>query len=44
MTAVRIRDRHDDTSELCEADHVVGSHADLLVLLGLAPARAQRPL
>lgn len=44
MTAVRIRDRHDDTSELCEADHVVGSHADLLALLGLAPARAQRPL
>ena len=36
MRAVRIRDRHDDTSDLPEADHVVGSHADLLSLLGLA--------
>lgn len=35
MTTVRIRDRHDDTSALAEADYVVGSHADLLALLGV---------
>jgi FMN phosphatase YigB (HAD superfamily) len=35
MTSVRIRARHDDTSELPEADHVVVSHAELGRLLGL---------
>jgi hypothetical protein len=35
MGAVRIRDRHDDASDLPEADHVVGSHAELLALFGL---------
>jgi putative hydrolase of the HAD superfamily len=36
MTAVRIRDRHDDGSALVDADHVVGSHAELRTWLGLA--------
>lgn len=36
MTSVRIRARHDDTSELPEADHVVASHAELGRLLGLS--------
>jgi putative hydrolase of the HAD superfamily len=35
MTAVRIRDRHDDDSGLVEADHVVASHGELRALLGL---------
>lgn len=35
MTSVRIRARHDDASELPDADHVVGSHAELGRLLGL---------
>ena len=35
MGAIRIRDRHDDASELVEADHVVGSHAELRALFGL---------
>ncbi|MGH0028907.1 MAG: AAA family ATPase [Myxococcota bacterium] len=33
METARLRARHDDTSELPEADHVVASHADLLVLV-----------
>ena len=33
MGTVRIRDRHDDTSECPEADAVVDSHADLLRVL-----------
>jgi FMN phosphatase YigB (HAD superfamily) len=44
MGSVRIRDRHDDGSELPEADHVVDSHAELCALLcpradGRAPGR-----
>jgi len=35
MGSVRIRARHDDASELPEADFVVGSHEELLGLLGL---------
>ena len=35
MTSVRIRARHDDTSDLPEADHVVDSHRQLGQLLGL---------
>jgi putative hydrolase of the HAD superfamily len=35
MGTVRIRARHDDTSDLREADHVVDSHAELAALLGL---------
>jgi putative hydrolase of the HAD superfamily len=35
MVSVRIRARHDDTSALPEADHVVGSHAELGELLAL---------
>jgi putative hydrolase of the HAD superfamily len=35
MTTVRIRDRHDDVTPLPEADHVVGSHAELAELLGV---------
>ncbi len=35
MTSVRIRARHDDTSELPEADHVVTSYAELARLLGV---------
>jgi putative hydrolase of the HAD superfamily len=35
MISVRIRVRHDDTSELPEADHVVSSHAELGRLLAL---------
>jgi putative hydrolase of the HAD superfamily len=35
MTTVRISGRHDDESELPEADHVVGSHAELVALLEL---------
>ena len=35
MTSVRIRARHDDVTDLPEADHVVQSHAELLALLGL---------
>jgi putative hydrolase of the HAD superfamily len=38
MTTVRIRDRHDDTSALPEADHVVDCHAELKALLGLDDA------
>jgi FMN phosphatase YigB (HAD superfamily) len=34
MGAVRIRTRHDDTSDLPEADFVVGSHAELRELFG----------
>lgn len=42
MQTVRIRARHDDQSELPEADHVVDSHAELATLLGveLAPDSA----
>jgi hypothetical protein len=32
MTSIRIRQLHDDTSSLPEADHVVDSHARLLAL------------
>lgn len=35
MRSVRIRARHDDSSELPEADRVVDSHAELAALLGL---------
>ena len=35
MRSVRIRARHDDTSELPDADHVVDSHAELAALLGV---------
>ncbi len=35
MTSVRIRGRHDDTGDLPEADFVVGSHGDLLTLVGI---------
>jgi putative hydrolase of the HAD superfamily len=35
MISVRIRARHDDTSELPEAEHVVSSHAELGKLLAL---------
>jgi putative hydrolase of the HAD superfamily len=38
MTSVRIRARHDDACGLPEADHVVGSHAELCTLLGLESA------
>jgi FMN phosphatase YigB (HAD superfamily) len=38
MATVRIRFRHDDDSELPDADHVVDSHAELAELLGLEPA------
>ncbi len=38
MTAVRIRAQHDDRSALAEADHVVGSHAELGDLLALTRA------
>jgi putative hydrolase of the HAD superfamily len=38
MTTVRIRARHDDTSDLPEADYVVASHAELASLLGLTLA------
>ncbi|MEN8182487.1 MAG: HAD-IA family hydrolase [Myxococcota bacterium] len=38
MTSVRIRARHDDTSELPEADHVVGSYGELGNLLGVDAA------
>ena len=37
MATLRIRARHDDRSELPEADAVVDSHAELLQVLGLAP-------
>jgi putative hydrolase of the HAD superfamily len=37
MRTVRIRARHDDLSELPDADHVVGSHAELAALLGVDP-------
>ncbi|MBW2268887.1 MAG: AAA family ATPase [Deltaproteobacteria bacterium] len=36
MTTVRIRARHDDASDLADADHLVESHAELAELLGLA--------
>jgi putative hydrolase of the HAD superfamily len=36
MRTVRIRSRHDDRSELPDADHIVDSHAELEKLLGLA--------
>jgi len=35
MRSVRIRARHDDASDLPDADHVVDSHAGLAALLGL---------
>jgi putative hydrolase of the HAD superfamily len=35
MRSVRIRARHDDLSELPDADHVVDSHAELATLLGV---------
>lgn len=38
MAAVRLRAHFDDTSDLPEADAVADSHADLLRILGLAPA------
>jgi FMN phosphatase YigB (HAD superfamily)/predicted kinase len=37
MRSVRIRAHHDDTSNLPEADAVVGSHAELRALLGRSP-------
>jgi HAD superfamily hydrolase (TIGR01549 family) len=39
MGSVRIRDRHDDPSELPDADHVVDSHAELCALLCPRSAR-----
>jgi FMN phosphatase YigB (HAD superfamily)/predicted kinase len=38
MRTVRIHARHDDASELPEADFVVGSHAELLQVLGIGTA------
>jgi len=35
MRTVRIRARHDDVSELPDADHVVDSHLELAAMLGL---------
>jgi putative hydrolase of the HAD superfamily len=43
MQSVRIRSRHDDLSELPEADHVVDSHAQLMKLLGLADPAGPEP-
>jgi putative hydrolase of the HAD superfamily len=40
MGAVRLRARHDDLSELPEADAVVDSHAELLAVLGLGASRS----
>jgi putative hydrolase of the HAD superfamily len=40
MRTVRIHARHDDASELPEADFVVGSHDELLQVLGLGAAQA----
>ena len=34
ITSIRLRQTHDDTSPLPDADHVVASHAELLGLLG----------
>jgi len=45
MRTVRIRARHDDASELPDADYVVDSHAELASLLGFAIEEdAGRPL
>lgn len=45
LRTVRIRDHHDDRSELPDADHVADSHVHLLEILGLggSPASALRP-